>query len=254
MVLVLGGPSRCLTPLLLLELSWRTSHRTPASSCDAPLLPSKFSIVSCRAMMTSSGRFSAEFPFSQTSSCVFDSKMLLKVSSDAGGGIGLDKESGWCRLKNAESQKSGKNVSMGCDAEHSIQRTLLSDVFGVRHSRQTSKLVCLFLALHALLDLGPLYAACPPGCLLGVGRLGGDEFAVVCAGTGDPMVGRTVADRIVDAVRRPIALRGLELRVSASVGVAVGAQPLIPAQLMKRADDALYLAKASGKNTVRLAG
>ena len=173
MVLVLGGPSRCLTPLLLLELSWRTSHRTPASSCDAPLLPSKFSIVSCRAMMTSSGRFSAEFPFSQTSSCGFDSKMLLKVSSDAGGGIGLDKESGWCRLKNAESQKSGKNVSMGCDAEHSIQRTLLSDVFGVRHSRQTSKLVCLFLALHALLDLGPLYAACPPGCLLGVGRLGG---------------------------------------------------------------------------------
>jgi diguanylate cyclase (GGDEF)-like protein len=87
-----------------------------------------------------------------------------------------------------------------------------------------------------------------------VGRLGGDEFAVVCAGTGDPMVGRTVADRIVDAVRKPIALRGLEVRVGASVGVAVGAQPLIPAQLMKRADDALYLAKASGKNTVRLAG
>jgi diguanylate cyclase (GGDEF)-like protein len=86
------------------------------------------------------------------------------------------------------------------------------------------------------------------------GRLGGDEFAVVCAGTGDPMIGRTVADRIVRAVREPIALRELEVRVGASVGVAVGAQPLIPAQLMKRADDALYLAKASGKNTVRLAG
>ena len=86
------------------------------------------------------------------------------------------------------------------------------------------------------------------------GRLGGDEFAVVCAGTDDPMIGRTVADRIVDAVRRPIAIGGLDVRVGASVGVAIGAQPLIPAQLMKRADDALYLAKASGKNTVRLAG
>jgi diguanylate cyclase (GGDEF)-like protein len=86
------------------------------------------------------------------------------------------------------------------------------------------------------------------------GRLGGDEFAVVCAGTDDPMIGRTVADRIVREVRRPIAVHGLDVRVGASVGVAVGAQPLIPAQLMKRADDALYLAKASGKNTVRLAG
>lgn len=92
MLLALGGPSKCLTPLL--ELSWRTSHRTPASSCDALLLPSRFSIVSCSAMITSSGRFSAEFPFSQTSSWGFDSNMLLKVSSEAGGGIGLARESG----------------------------------------------------------------------------------------------------------------------------------------------------------------
>ena len=203
MVLVLGGPSRCLTPLLLLELSWRTSHRTPASSCDAPLLPSKFSIVSCRAMMTSSGRFSAEFPFSQTSSCVFDSKMLLKVSSDAGGGIGLDKESGWCRLKNAESQKSGKNVSMGCDAEHSIQRTLLSDVFGVRHSRQTSKLVRFLLSLCALLNLSPLYAAGPSGRLLGLGSMSG-----IRSRTG-----------LAAAVRRTA---GLAARLSALVRAALG--------------------------------
>ncbi|MCU1393996.1 MAG: diguanylate cyclase [Ilumatobacteraceae bacterium] len=87
-----------------------------------------------------------------------------------------------------------------------------------------------------------------------VGRLGGDEFAVVCADTDDPAYGRDVANRIVRAVRQPIVSHGVEVQVGASVGVAVGAQPLIPSQLMQRADDALYLAKSSGKNTVRLAG
>jgi diguanylate cyclase (GGDEF)-like protein len=86
-----------------------------------------------------------------------------------------------------------------------------------------------------------------------VGRLGGDEFAVVCANTSDPIHGRNVADKIVRSVREPITVNGLDVSVGASVGVAVGAEPLIPAQLMQRADDALYLAKSSGKNTVRLA-
>ena len=86
-----------------------------------------------------------------------------------------------------------------------------------------------------------------------VGRLGGDEFAVVYAGTDDPERGRELADRIVEAIRAPILFNGLHLTVGASVGVAVGAQPLIPSVLIQRADDALYAAKNSGKNTVRLA-
>jgi PleD family two-component response regulator len=62
-----------------------------------------------------------------------------------------------------------------------------------------------------------------------------------------------LADQIVEAIHRPIRHNGLDLRVGASVGVAVGAQPLIPAVLMQRADEALYNAKNSGKNTVCLA-
>ncbi|HEY0519788.1 MAG TPA: GGDEF domain-containing protein [Ilumatobacteraceae bacterium] len=86
-----------------------------------------------------------------------------------------------------------------------------------------------------------------------VGRLGGDEFAVVCAGMSDPMQGRAVGDRIVRAIRVPMIANGLRLSVGASVGVAVGAQPLIPALLARRADEALYCAKNAGKNTVWLA-
>ncbi len=86
-----------------------------------------------------------------------------------------------------------------------------------------------------------------------VGRLGGDEFAVVCAHTNDAHHGREIANRIVAGIRQPIHVHGLRLRIGASVGVAVGAHPLIPALLMERADDALFEAKSSGKNTVRLA-
>jgi diguanylate cyclase (GGDEF)-like protein len=86
-----------------------------------------------------------------------------------------------------------------------------------------------------------------------VGRLGGDEFAVIVAGTGDPSHGRAVADRIVEAIRQPLLVDGLRLSVQGSVGVAVGAQPLIPAVLVRQADEALYQAKQTGKNTVCLA-
>ncbi len=87
-----------------------------------------------------------------------------------------------------------------------------------------------------------------------VGRLGGDEFAVIVAGTSDPLRGRAVADRIVQAIRAPLLIDGLRLSVQGSVGVAVGAQPLIPAVLVRQADQALYRAKQTGKNTVCLAG
>lgn len=86
-----------------------------------------------------------------------------------------------------------------------------------------------------------------------VGRLGGDEFAVVCAGTNDAAHGRELAGRIIEAIGAPILTAGLQLRVGASVGVAVGAQPLIPDVLVHKADQALYTAKSSGKNTVCIA-
>ena len=86
-----------------------------------------------------------------------------------------------------------------------------------------------------------------------VGRLGGDEFAVMCPGTSDPRFGRRMADRIVSTVRQPFVIGNTVIGISASIGVAVGAQPLIPAVLAVEADRALYLAKHTGKNTVCVA-
>jgi len=75
----------------------------------------------------------------------------------------------------------------------------------------------------------------------------------MCLGTNDPALGQAVADRIVTAVREPFVLAGTVIAVGASVGVAVGAQPLIPAILTAEADRALYRAKHTGKNTVCVA-
>jgi diguanylate cyclase (GGDEF)-like protein len=86
-----------------------------------------------------------------------------------------------------------------------------------------------------------------------VGRLGGDEFAVACPGTEAFVRGREVADRIVHEIGQPIVDGNLRLGVGASVGVALGVHPLIPAVLVQQADQALYAAKHSGKNTVCLA-
>ena len=86
-----------------------------------------------------------------------------------------------------------------------------------------------------------------------VGRLGGDEFAVICPGHDAVVRAGDVANRIIAAISEPIVDGGMALRVGASVGIAVGVQPLIPSLLVHQADQALYSAKHAGKNTVVLA-
>ena len=85
-----------------------------------------------------------------------------------------------------------------------------------------------------------------------VARLGGDEFAVLIEDGSDVAV---LADRIRDALHRPFLIDGVPRPVSASVGVAVLApeEPAIePADLLNRADIAMYHAKNSGKDQVAL--
>ena len=89
-----------------------------------------------------------------------------------------------------------------------------------------------------------------------VARIGGEEFAIIlpnCAST----FGQTVAERVRRRVERmPVALSpsGLELSVTISVGGAFAPQWVrsTPALWQERADQQLYLAKAQGRNLVRL--
>ncbi|GAB3868421.1 diguanylate cyclase [Dactylosporangium cerinum] len=78
-------------------------------------------------------------------------------------------------------------------------------------------------------------------------RLGGDEFAIVIAG-GDASIAVRVADRIVAAVGESFEVAGTEVRVGASVGVAIsGGGGRDGNQLLRDADMAMYQVKQGSR-------
>ena len=80
-----------------------------------------------------------------------------------------------------------------------------------------------------------------------VARLGGDEFVVLAHGVRQASTAVALADRIADALRRPVLLPGdRESYASASIGIAVAGDGDRPETLLRDADTAMYQAKAAG--------
>lgn len=88
-----------------------------------------------------------------------------------------------------------------------------------------------------------------------IGRTGGEEFAVLLRGV-DIRQARALAERLRRAVENMrLELASGNLAMSVSVGVAdPGGEDADFAQVLKQADDALYIAKREGRNQVRVAG
>lgn len=79
-----------------------------------------------------------------------------------------------------------------------------------------------------------------------VARFGGDEFAILLSGGVSTRSVQEVADRIRGSVARPIQVQGRSVLVGVSIGSALAADKGVdPLNLLHRADDALYLAKAA---------
>ncbi len=85
-----------------------------------------------------------------------------------------------------------------------------------------------------------------------VGRTGGDEFVVVMRDLADPAEAVGTAWRLVEAFRRPFSTRDGELFSTASIGVAVAvaSDSSRPADLVREADTAMYVAKGGGRDRV----
>jgi diguanylate cyclase (GGDEF)-like protein len=84
-------------------------------------------------------------------------------------------------------------------------------------------------------------------------RLGGDEFAIIQEDAPDQHEAAiALALRIVGAISRPFDLNGNRATLGVSVGIVLGPEhDTDPEGLLKRADLALYDAKASGRNDFR---
>jgi diguanylate cyclase (GGDEF)-like protein/PAS domain S-box-containing protein len=81
-----------------------------------------------------------------------------------------------------------------------------------------------------------------------IARLGGDEFTILLNDLTDASQASVIAERILQALRDPFPVKGREVFVSASIGIALSATGYRqPEDIMRDADTAMYRAKANGK-------
>ncbi len=78
-------------------------------------------------------------------------------------------------------------------------------------------------------------------------RISGDEFVVLCEDLDDPAQADAIVGRLDAALKQPLALSGIELLISASIGVAFTRPgPVAPEEVLHTADMAMYRAKRAG--------
>jgi diguanylate cyclase (GGDEF)-like protein/PAS domain S-box-containing protein len=118
---------------------------------------------------------------------------------------------------------------------------LVNDTLG--HAAGDQVLVEVARRLERLLRAGDTLA-----------RLSGDEFALLCEEVGEEEV-RRIADRVIDAMAKPIQVQGREIVQAASIGIAIysaDGTPAEPDEMLGDADLAMYRAKAAGKSRYAL--
>jgi diguanylate cyclase (GGDEF)-like protein/PAS domain S-box-containing protein len=85
-------------------------------------------------------------------------------------------------------------------------------------------------------------------------RIGGDEFLVILHGVATLDDAWAVADKILVELRQPVVFDGREVRISASIGLALDLGEIASAEgLRSLADQAMYEAKARGGDQIRVA-
>jgi len=84
-------------------------------------------------------------------------------------------------------------------------------------------------------------------------RQGGDEFMILLPEIGSAEDAETVAGKVISAMAEPHWIGETELVITFSIGISICPDDATDDEmLIKHADDAMYLAKASGRNNYKL--
>lgn len=102
-----------------------------------------------------------------------------------------------------------------------------------------------FVADELLVAVGERLSACVRGGDL-IARLGGDEFTVILSNLTDWRDAGAVATKITARFAGPFLVRGHELFVNLSIGIAIDAERDDAMAILREADTAMYTAKAQG--------
>lgn len=138
---------------------------------------------------------------------------------------------------------------------------LFMDLDGFKHVNDTLGHTAGDLVLQAAADrlragLRPadlLARAAGSGQEVELARLGGDEFTALVLAIERPDDALAVAERMAQVVRSPFVLDGRSVTLTASIGMAVyPAHGQDAETLLKHADTALYHAKNSGRDNVKI--
>lgn len=83
-------------------------------------------------------------------------------------------------------------------------------------------------------------------------RFGGDEFAILARHLVGPEAATNVALRVIQALELPIATGRLQHKIGAGIGIAVVPNDAtVPEEALRKADVALYRAKAERRSALR---
>ncbi|NHZ63185.1 sensor domain-containing diguanylate cyclase [Massilia genomosp. 1] len=81
-----------------------------------------------------------------------------------------------------------------------------------------------------------------------VARLAGDEFVAIFEGVSNDAEPAILAGKILDMARTPFLCAGKQVQVTTSVGIAIGGGGASMEDYLALSDEALYAAKADGRN------
>ncbi len=82
-----------------------------------------------------------------------------------------------------------------------------------------------------------------------VARLGGDEFAVLMSFSSEQPIYKNRAEELLSAITQPALIKGHNIDVACSVGIAIFPKHASSAsELLKKSDIAMYKSKSQGKN------